>query len=136
MMSNLKTILILIALIFLFALEAYSQQQPTNDFRPKVIFNAEKFRDPFESYVSEKTTLQDESKQPVQEEVVEEPKLDVSGIIWGGKTPCAIINNKVLKEGDTLDDVKINKITKEGVKVLYKRREFLLSTPAKSGSSE
>ena len=48
------------------------------------------------------------------------PKLDLSklkiqGIIWGVKTPQAIINNTVLKVGDLVEGAKILNIEKKGI---------------------
>lgn len=55
------------------------------------------------------------------------PTLTVSGIIWGSKTPQAIINGKIIKEGDTLEGVEVLEIRKEGIVIFYKGREFTIA---------
>lgn len=60
---------------------------------------------------------------PKQENIVL-PSLNVSGAVWGGATSQAIINGKILKEGDTIEEAKIIKINKGGVVILYKGKEF------------
>ncbi|TAM41240.1 hypothetical protein EPN54_02050 [bacterium] len=41
--------------------------------------------------------------------------LKVQGIIWGGRFPQAIINDKVLTVGDTIGGVKLLSIDKNGI---------------------
>ncbi len=98
--------------------------------RPKVAYGAEDSRDPFWDYLpkeeTEKTAKANlKSSEPVL------PALKVQGIIWGGNFPQAIINNNVLKIGDTIEGAKIIKIDKAGIMVSYGGREYELSSPAK-----
>ena len=61
----------------------------------------------------------------LKEELTEEelPKVNISGVIWGIKTPIAFIDGKVYKIGDIVGDAKIVDIDKNGVRFLYNGRE-------------
>ena len=48
------------------------------------------------------------------------------GIIAGPKIPKAIINDVIVKEGDTIEGAKVVKITKDSVKLSLKGREIVL----------
>ena len=79
--------------------------------RPQVKYESGQLRDPFQP------TWITAGKLPVD---LAQSKLDfsalvVQGIIWGGRVPQAIINNKVLAEGDLIDGAKIFKIDKSGI---------------------
>jgi hypothetical protein len=54
----------------------------------------------------------------------------VQGVIWGTELPQAIINNKVVKVGDTIEEVRILDIQKGGITVFYKSRNYTISSPA------
>jgi type II secretory pathway component PulC len=93
--------------------------------RPKVEYKASGSRDPFTGIAIEeniKDIVSDVSSPP--------PDLKVQGIIWGGRLPQAIINNKVLKVGDTVQNAKVINIGKDGVTVLFGGRNFTLGSPA------
>jgi hypothetical protein len=93
--------------------------------RPAINYTAEKSRDPFKAYVK----IEEEKPVEVKVEVpVSPPPLTIQGIVWGGPTPVVIIDNKVAKTGDTIGEVKVVKIGKEGVTILYKNKEFILSS--------
>jgi len=95
--------------------------------KPRLEYIAYGQRDPFEDCL----TREDEKKKETEVEVaVESPPLKVQGVVWGGEVPQAIVNNKVVKKGDVLEESEIIDISKEGVNVLYKNRVFLLSSPA------
>ena len=89
----------------------------------------------------EEEGLRDPYQSPIKEEVVEEalqeqvpidplPSLTIQGMVWGGTLPQAIINNKVVKIGDTIEGVRIIGIKKEGITVFFGNREYNLSSPA------
>ncbi len=101
--------------------------------RPKVEYNAEGLRDPFQ------TPFIEEEAAALREPVVSEgsmtgpvlPPLTVQGIIWGGKFPQAIINNKVVKAGDTtIDGVRVISIDKVGITLFFGGKEYNLPSPA------
>jgi hypothetical protein len=102
--------------------------QPAVDLplRPKVDYSAQDLRDPFAGPGANSAALanaQSADKKPL-------PELSVQGVIWGGNFPQAIVNNKVLKEGDTIEGVKIKTITKECITVLFEGSETKISSPA------
>ena len=94
-------------------------------------YESTSLRDPFRAYlVTEKPVpiIEQEDTSSIK------PKLDLStlkvqGIIWGVKTPQAIINGKVLSVGDWIDDVEIIKIEKKGVTLGFKGEMFVLAAP-------
>jgi len=91
-------------------------------------------RDPFSVTSEEKE--EEETKVVQQAAAKPLPPLIVQGIIWGGNLPQAIINNTVLRVGDTIAEVKIVRIDKEGVEVFYSGRSYLLSSPAGNTESK
>ncbi len=94
--------------------------------RPKVEYTASKIKDPFQTNIV-KNVISNVSKP----EDVTPPSIEIQGIIWGGKVPQAIIENTVVKAGDTVkEDVRILNISKEGVTVFYNNQRFMLSSPA------
>jgi hypothetical protein len=54
------------------------------------------------------------------------PLLSLEGIVWDEKKPLALINNKVLGEGEIIKEAKIVKINKKEVKLIFQGREFIL----------
>jgi hypothetical protein len=50
----------------------------------------------------------------------------ISAIIWGGKRPQAIINDKVVNIGDKLSGGEIVGIDKKGVRINFKGKEELI----------
>jgi len=101
--------------------------------RPKVEYKAEGLRDPFQAPIIE---------QVIQGEKVQVPdtgtlplSLAVQGIIWGGRFPQAIINNKVVKVKDTIEGALIVAIDKDSITVLFQGRQYNLAPPrVESGS--
>jgi hypothetical protein len=69
-----------------------------------------------------------EISSPVEKKPL--PELKVQGVIWGGNFPQAIVNNKVLKVGDTVEGVEIKSIDKKGITVLFEGSESTISSPA------
>jgi len=103
---------------------------PETITRPKVDYNAESFRDPFQGVVIEEKAPEEAGMGMGRE--IPLPALSIQGLIWGGKFPQAIINNKVVKAGDTIEGVRIISIEKEGVTAFYEGRQFMLPSPASS----
>ncbi|MDO8662291.1 MAG: hypothetical protein Q7K98_03620 [Candidatus Omnitrophota bacterium] len=102
--------------------------------RPKIEYNSQGLRDPFRPLITEKKTESAAvSREP---EIKPLPVLTVQGLIWGGIFPQAIINNKVVKVGDAIGEVKITEISKEGVTVLFANMEHKLSSPAVTGPQQ
>lgn len=99
--------------------------------KTEIEYSAEGLRDPFEPYIKKEEKTPEAIRAQAQEAVsIAPPSLTIQGIIWGGSFNQAIINNKVVKEGDTIEGTQIIKIEKNGITVLYGGREFILSSPA------
>jgi len=52
------------------------------------------------------------------------PKLVLKGIAWDKTEPLALINDRVVKEGDTIEGARIVKIDFDGVAVRYRGKKF------------
>lgn len=94
----------------------------------QVEYAAEGFRDPFQKELKETRGSVSEEQKLGEEQPL--PSLAVQAMVWGGDLPQAIINNKVVKEGDIIEGVKIVKIEKSGVTILHRERQYQLSSPA------
>lgn len=113
-------------------LEKQEKQVPLERIiRPNVEYKAEGLRDPFEELGVQEGAAAKEAGGP-ESAGTPPPVLNVQGLIWGGALPQAIINDKVVKAGDTIDGARITDITKEGVSVLFEGRQYNLSSPAAS----
>jgi hypothetical protein len=101
-----------------------AEQKPI--IRPTVEYKAESqgLKDPFRKPSS--TQKSDEA----QVEAKPLPNLVVQGVIWGGRFPQAIINNKVVKAGDNLEGVRVKDISREGITVLFEGSEYHISSPS------
>ena len=95
--------------------------------RPRVEYRAQGLRNPFEQPILE-SELTDVGGSLKSKEEKSLPELTVQGIIWGSNLPQAIVNNKVVKVGDSLESVDIVAINKEGVTVLFAGVEHKLTT--------
>jgi len=92
--------------------------------RPKVEYTAEAARDPFQS-----VAVQAAGPTVTTAGEIKAPPLKVQGLIWGGKFPQAIINNKVVKTGDTVENSQVLSIEKDGVTILFENNQFKLPAP-------
>jgi hypothetical protein len=100
-------------------------------------------RDPFELPRLLKETLLEKQRQKEEQEragrsqglgtpsqpEVQLPPLKLQGVFWGTPRPQAIINRKILSVGDTIEEAKVIAVAKEGVKLSYREREFVLKLP-------
>lgn len=112
---------------------------PPQEFilRPNIEYNAEGLKDPFRQPAPEakKSSAVEETLEP--EIILEQPPaLKIQGIIWGGRFNQAIVNNKVVKEQDTIEGAKIISINKKGITVLFKGKEYDIADSKKSDNSE
>jgi type II secretory pathway component PulC len=79
-------------------------------------------KDPFRLFKPVKET----KKIDIVEIPVNPPELQVSGLVWGAETPQAIINGKVVKIGDTVENARIENIGKSGVVIEFSGKKFTL----------
>jgi len=99
--------------------------------RPKVEYQPEGLRDPFEPLIKNQEVVV--VNQDTQKTL---PALTVQGVIWGSSLPQAIINNKVVKVGDSLEGVDIVSIGKDGVTISFNGVESTLSTITAMGQQD
>lgn len=121
------------------AAEAIKDEQLESGGFRKVEYKADEFRDPFRTPSAfDSQENKDNSATVVADMKKNVPSLKFQGVIWGGATPLVIINDKILKIGDSIEDCRILEINKEGVTVFYinKRHTFPLPGGLKGGSDE
>lgn len=96
---------------------------------PVVTYNADNLRDPFLG-----TALPDAEEETTEEnapvETIILPDIKIQGIIWGSNNPQAIINNKVVKVGNTINEITILDITGSEIIISYKNQKFALPAPS------
>jgi hypothetical protein len=95
--------------------------------RPVIEYSSGDLRDPFNDLFYLEKEKEKQSVQVPQESIPDEPMFSlenfkVQGVIWGGKFPQAIINNKVLKVGDLIEGAEIVSIEKEGITLNFSGR--------------
>lgn len=79
-----------------------------------------------------KSPVEDKKKIEATEEDIILPSMTFQGMVWNTKRPQVIINNNVYDVNDVIDmetegyKVKIEDITKDGVALRYKGRDFLV----------
>jgi len=85
--------------------------------RPRIEYKSASLRDPFQTYIlSEKQVItQASATTDLSKPAVNFSELKVEGIIWGTKTPQAIINSKVYIVGDRIEDAEIISIDNKGI---------------------
>ncbi len=88
----------------------------------------------------EKQRLLPPVTNPIKEPVSAQPPADaenfeVQGIFWGIAKPQVIINRQILSVGDTIDDAKVEAITKEGVTLSLDGRTLELKAESSIRSS-
>ena len=104
--------------------------------RPKIEYTADNLRDPFMSNIQFAQIDPTEKLNAIEEKEQSFPDLQVQAIVWGGNFPQAIINNTVVKIGDTISGVRIDGIDKTGIDVFYGGRKQTLHSPAAGDNSE
>jgi hypothetical protein len=58
--------------------------------------------------------------------VITLPEIKVQGVIVGESIHQAIIDDQVVPQGGTIDDVQVLSVTKQGVGLLFKGKKFFL----------
>ena len=121
-----------------FARVILAQEDTVNEMivRPQIKYKSADLRDPFTSVIV-KEQEKKESLTGQEEGELNKPKIDlnalvVQGIIWGGKIPQAIINNKVLSVGSFINEAEILCIDKTGITLSFAGDIFNLSAPGKN----
>jgi len=111
------------------AAEAAAQEASQEE--NKIEYKSEDLRNPFEE-----EKIETKEEPPEEKEAEPLPALRVQGIVWGGSVPQAIINDKVVRVGDTIEGVRITDINKSGVSVFFGNRQHNLTTSLPTTSKE
>lgn len=87
-------------------------------------YDSEGRRDPFVPLVDEQGLRKDlyQSSDAMALPV----KLHIMGILWSEDAPMAIINGEVVKEGDIIEDMLVEKIEKDAVSINYQNKVYKL----------
>jgi len=145
-----RFIMLFLSLVFIFFLKSYafdigkhlseaeaSKKEPGMIIeRPRIEYRARGLRNPFQQPVSAMEEEPVKTEEPVSMDPVTLPALNVQGIIWQGNPKQAIINNRVVKVGDSLDNIDIIDISKEGVTVLHAGVQHNISTSPATGRQD
>jgi len=117
--------------------QAQAEREQITTAKPKLEYSAQGLRDPLVPLVFL------EIEKPEQQIIIPGDTsseslsgLTVQGIIWGGRVAQAIINNSVVKVGDTVQGAQIIEINKDGIVVSYGNREFIIPSPAITSYSQ
>ncbi len=97
----------------------------------KIEYKSEDLRDPFQE---EKIEIKEQPQEEIETKPL--PSVQIQGIVWGGGFPQAIINNKVVRVGDTIEGVRITDINKNGVTVFFENRKHTLSVSSPVSSQD
>ncbi|MBL7081269.1 MAG: hypothetical protein ISS44_01700 [Candidatus Omnitrophica bacterium] len=84
----------------------------------------------------EEEAEKEEEKRDVSYSSSSLPSLALKGVIWQGPIPLVIINDQVLKKGDTIKGATIVKIDEDSVTLIYQNRPFRLLSPAKQEAKD
>ncbi len=105
--------------------------------KPQIEYTANNLRDPFKNILHKKSEeVQAIIPSPEKTRVnIVLPPLVVTGLVWGGHNPQAIINGQVVMKGDFIEGAQVIEIEKEGVTVNYRNQTFKLSSPAVTADS-
>jgi len=89
-----------------------------------LVYNETNSRDPFIPLIDDKGNIRRDFTKPTEERLV--PKVTLMGISQVGNTFYALIDGELVKEGQTLKQIRIEKITSEKVIVTYGDKQFEL----------
>jgi hypothetical protein len=110
--------------------EPLASEQIETIQRPRMEYKSENAKDPFRAL----TGSQSEDGVTVAREgkTLQASDFTVQGIILGPRFNQAIIDDKVVKIGDTLEEAEIVSIDKTGIIMLFEGEQISLARPAKS----
>jgi len=111
--------------------DLFGLRNPFKSWLPKVEEIIEKLPEPTKIEVVEPPKPITQKPEPTQHEkivapVMTPPKLVVNGLIWGTDKPQAIINDRVVSVGDTIENSKIIDINQNGVDIIFSNSLFTI----------
>lgn len=98
--------------------------------RKPVQYSAGSLKDPFKPNIAMERPSGITDNAALEQVNVPPPNLVIQGIIWDSNFNQAIVNNKVVKAGDTIDGAKILTINKDSIEVFFNNRKFTFTSPA------
>ncbi len=104
--------------------DARAQEEPVVEFKPQ------KAKDPFRKAVGkEAEAKKEEVVVPIVKPERPLPQFTVQGIFWGGRYPQAIIDDVVVKVGDTVKEAVIVDISRDGITVSFDNKLHTIAAP-------
>jgi len=100
--------------------------------RPLVEYKAQGLRDPFQRGMKAEEAQKAEEVAPAEVPETPPPNFTVQGIIYSETLSQAIINDKVVKVGDTIDGASIVSINKDSIIILFNGKKYNIGSPEKS----
>lgn len=98
----------------------------------KAEYTALNLRDPFEKQLPVEAPVVKPPEIPAVKEKIVPPAIVVEGLVAGGPVPQVIIEGKIFKVGDKVQDAAIIAITKEGIEVVYQLEIFTYLAPSRA----
>lgn len=128
MMKKIKIYgIIFVTIIFGFTFFSFAQSQSDPQETENVQYTADTLRDPFESWLPKEASGKEIQ---VLKTEIKLPDFKIQGVVLHHTKPTAIINNQVVKVGDTINEVKIIDIKKEGIDIIYQGQIFNIPSPS------
>ena len=126
------TFFITLSITVFFIVLTFADAPESSVLRQKVEYKAELLRDPFLSPIVKDIAKAGGAKTSgvAQKKA---PSLKIQGIIWGGRFNQAIINNKVVKIGDTVEGARIINIDRQKIIVSFEGEQYTLLSPTGGG---
>lgn len=107
---------------------------------PKIVPPVERVKQEYKPTEIIQTPQQSVIVQPKPVVAPVQPKknnvsLVVKGLVWNTLTPQAIINDKIVQVGDTINDMKIVSIRSNGIEVLNNGQRMIINVTGKTNDS-
>ena len=92
-------------------------------------------RDPFQPPPAVASRLAAASPQPTDSSPTNPSPVRLQGIIWGAATPRAILNDRIVGVGESVEGVQVIAIAPEGVTIDYQGQRAVLHVTTSSSPS-
>jgi hypothetical protein len=89
------------------------------------VYQASK-QDPFKNLLQAYLYDMRKAKPQQQVEALPLPTITIEGIVWNSPMPQAIVNRKVVRIGDYIDDFEIVDISRDGITIDYNGEQVLI----------
>ncbi len=110
---------VILCAVYSIFLVSDSSAEKFEENQEKFIYEHDDRPDPFVPLLTSKGLVQ-ESGPSIREEMMSNVgKIKVNGILWDEEMPIVMINNKMRKEGDVVENLKIKKININGIILGY-----------------